>query len=94
MNRRPVAHIDQSTCDGCPRCPVSRICPNDAVVPDTAGIEPSKSGGHSPSRLRSLLGKRQDHAWKVEEGKCAGCLLCATYCPHQAVVPKERGKAA
>lgn len=94
MNRRPVAHIDQSTCDGCPNCPVSRICPNDAVVPDPAGIGPSESGGHSLSRLRSLLSKRQDRAWKVEESRCAGCLLCAPYCPHQAVVPKERERAA
>lgn len=99
MSQRPVAHIDQSNCDGCPNCPVSHICPRDAVVPDNVGVRPSESasGGHSLGRLRSLLSKRrdhQDHIWKVEESKCAGCLLCAPYCPHQAVVPKERGKAA
>ncbi len=95
MSQRPVAHIDQSSCDGCATCSVSRICPRDAVIPDdAAGISPSESGGHSPSRLRRLLSKRQDHAWKVEESKCAGCLLCAPYCPHQAVIPKERGRAA
>lgn len=94
MSQRSVAHIDQSNCDRCATCSVSRICPRDAVVPDLAGIEPKESGGHSLSRLRSLLGKRTDHAWKVEESKCAGCLLCAPYCPQQAVVPKERGSAA
>ena len=94
MSKRPVAHIDQSTCDGCAICPVSRICPRDAVVPDPSGIGPSDSGSHSLSRLRSLLSKDQDHAWMVEESKCAGCLLCAPYCPHHAVVPRTRGKAA
>jgi Pyruvate/2-oxoacid:ferredoxin oxidoreductase delta subunit len=94
MSARPVAHIDQSTCDGCSNCTVSRICPRDAVVLDPAGVGPSESGGHSLSRLRSLLSKRQVHAWKVKESRCSGCLLCAPYCPHQAVVPRERGRAA
>lgn len=94
MSRRPVAFIDQSVCDRCSTCAVGRICPNHAVVPDSPEPAAATSGAHTPSRLRSLLGKPHDRAWKVEEDKCAGCLLCAPYCPHQAVVPKERGRAA
>jgi Fe-S-cluster-containing hydrogenase component 2 len=94
MNERPVAHIDQSACDGCSSCTVSHICPKDAVVPDPAGIGLASTALHVPNALRSLPGDHLTHAWKVEESKCSGCLLCAPYCPHKAVVPRERTRAA
>jgi len=94
LNQRPVAHIDQSACDGCLHCTVSSICPRDAVEAEPAGAGSSESGGRSLSRFRRLLGTHEDRLWRVDESKCAGCLLCAPYCPHHAVVPKERGRAA
>jgi Pyruvate/2-oxoacid:ferredoxin oxidoreductase delta subunit len=94
MNERPVAYIEQSTCDGCSSCTVSHICPKDAVVLDPAGVGPAQTARHSRNPFRSLLGEHRPHAWRVDESKCSGCLLCAPYCPHKAVVPRERGKAA
>jgi Fe-S-cluster-containing hydrogenase component 2 len=102
MNERPVAHIDQSICDGCSSCTVGSICPKDAVVPDSLGIAAVPAARRSRNPLKNLLGEHGHHvlgehgphAWKVEESKCSGCLLCAPYCPQKAVVARERGKAA
>ncbi|MHB9148487.1 MAG: 4Fe-4S dicluster domain-containing protein [Thermoleophilia bacterium] len=86
---KPVAHIDRERCDGAPGCPVSRICPRQAVVPDRAAA-PAET-----SWLRGLLApKEATTTWTVDEGRCTGCLLCAQYCPHRAVVPAERRKTA
>ena len=86
---KPVAHIDQQRCDRSPGCPVMRICPMHAVVPDgDVGSETTSNG-----RLRSLFAANPPHAWKVDAAKCSGCLLCAQYCPHGAVVPRERSVA-
>ena len=83
---RPVAHIDQQRCDRSVSCPVMRICPMHAVVPDeSVGAEEAPTKG-----LRSLPGAHPSHGWRVDAGKCSGCLLCAQYCPHGAVQPRER----
>lgn len=84
---RPVAHIDQTRCDRSPACPVRRICPKQAVVPDESGAP-----GQGKSIL-SFLGFGGNTAWKVDENKCTGCLLCASYCPHAAVQPRRRDVA-
>ena len=82
---RPVAYIDTHRCDRAAGCPVSRICPKKAVVP-AGDPEPQPK-----SFLGSLFaGPSQVSGWTVEEDKCSGCLLCAQYCPHGAVVPRER----
>ena len=83
---KPVAHIDQQRCDRSPGCPVMRICPMNAVVPEESpGSQAPPSG-----RLHSFFGLRASHGWKVDADKCSGCLLCAQYCPHGAVQPRER----
>lgn len=86
-SKRPVAYINPDTCDRSPACPVSRICPRDAVVPD---IPPDQKPA---GRLRQLLGGVPDHGWIVDESKCSGCLLCAQYCPHRAVEARKRRTA-
>jgi NAD-dependent dihydropyrimidine dehydrogenase PreA subunit len=83
---KPVAYIDQTRCDRAPGCPVSRVCPKDALVSEAAESGP-------PTPTRSLFGSRSARprpAWKVDESKCTGCLLCARYCPHQAVQARSR----
>lgn len=87
-SKRPVAHINQDRCDRSPACPVSRICPRDAVVPDAPADE------RQTGRLRQLFGAAPSHAWKVDESKCSGCLLCAQYCPHRAVESRKRQAVA
>jgi NAD-dependent dihydropyrimidine dehydrogenase PreA subunit len=83
---RPVAYIDQQRCDRSPGCPVMRICPMHAVVPgESSGTDEAPSKG-----LRSLFGSRPSHGWQIDADKCKGCLLCAQYCPHGAVQPRER----
>jgi Pyruvate/2-oxoacid:ferredoxin oxidoreductase delta subunit len=83
-SKRPVAHINQECCDRAKSCPVRQICPRDAVVPDLTGEE------KQPGRLMQVLGFGSDHGWKIDEARCAGCLLCAQYCPHRAVEPRRR----
>jgi len=84
---RPVAYIESSECDRAPNCPVRQICPQDAIIPlegqDTEE-EPRKS-------LFGLLKGQPSHGWQVDSDRCSGCLLCAQYCPHDAVVAKARG---
>ena len=84
---RPVAHIVQGRCDGSAGCPVSRVCPKRAVARENGAEQP----GQRHSRL-ALFGFRDQAAtgWKIDENKCTGCLLCAQYCPHGAVKPRER----
>jgi NAD-dependent dihydropyrimidine dehydrogenase PreA subunit len=85
---RPVAHIDQQRCDRSPGCPVMRICPMHAVVPAESTNE-----GDTPQTkgiLHGLFGNRSSQGWTVDAAKCSGCLLCAQYCPHGAVQPRER----
>lgn len=84
---RPVAHIDQTRCDHASTCPVNRICPKKAVVPE-AVADPAKA-----SWFRSLIGHDTPTTWTVSEDLCTGCLLCAQYCPRHAVVPRERQRA-
>ncbi len=84
---RPVAHIDQARCDHSAACPVHRICPREAVVPDPNGETPKASW------FRSLIGSDTPTTWTVSEDRCTGCLLCAQYCPEHAVLPRERQKA-
>jgi Fe-S-cluster-containing hydrogenase component 2 len=84
---RPVAHIDQARCDHSASCPVNRICPREAVVPDS-NVEGSKAPW-----FRSLIGNDTPTTWTVSEDRCTGCLLCAQYCPQHAVLPRERQKA-
>src|SRR5665811_2532676 len=85
---KPVASIDLTRCDGAPGCPVSRICPRQAVIPDPDLRAPETSW------LRGLLAPPTPTAWTVDEDRCTGCLLCAQYCPHQAVVPGRRTRTA
>lgn len=81
---RPVAYIDHSRCDRAPGCPVSRICPKNAVVPDPGAPErPARS-------LFGFLSGTSRPGWAIDENKCSGCLLCARYCPHQAVLARTR----
>ncbi len=92
--QRPhVAHIDKSLCDRSAACCVKRICPRDAVVPDAEAPAPERTG-HGLTKLRGMLKMGHEYQWKVDESRCSGCLLCAPYCPHHAIVPKERGQAA
>jgi NAD-dependent dihydropyrimidine dehydrogenase PreA subunit len=79
---RPVARIDPARCDRSPGCPVSRVCPKEAVV-----LERAAATGHTPTS-GSL--SRSRPVWTVDERKCTGCLLCARYCPQQAVEPAVR----
>jgi Pyruvate/2-oxoacid:ferredoxin oxidoreductase delta subunit len=82
---KPVAFIDTHRCDRAAGCPVSRICPKKAVVPS------GEPAARPTSFLSSLFGgPGQVGGWTVDESKCSGCLLCAQYCPHGAVVPRER----
>lgn len=84
-SERPVAYIDGDRCDRSPSCPVMKICPKNAVV-----RQPAESPKGS-SFLGSLFGGPTPvEAWTVDEDTCSGCLLCAQYCPHGAVVPRER----
>ena len=64
-----------------------RICPMHAVVPDasTDSDVPQPKG-----LLRGLFGGPSSQGWTVDVAKCSGCLLCAQYCPHGAVEPRER----
>lgn len=87
-SKRPVAYINQDLCDRSPSCPVKRICPRDAVVPDSP-VEEKPAG-----LLSQLFGKGPAHGWKVEESRCSGCLLCAQYCPHRAVEARKRQAVA
>lgn len=81
---RPVAAIDGTRCDRSSGCPVVRICPKKAVVPD------GPAEARPTSFLGSLFGSVPAHGWRVDEYKCSGCLLCAQYCPHGAVHARER----
>jgi formate hydrogenlyase subunit 6/NADH:ubiquinone oxidoreductase subunit I len=61
-----------------------RICPKKAVVP-------RQSGDQQPSSFfGSLFGARPSSGWTVDQDRCTGCLLCAQYCPHGAVVAQPR----
>jgi TPP-dependent indolepyruvate ferredoxin oxidoreductase alpha subunit len=88
---KPVAFIDQARCDGAPGCPVSYVCPKKAVVPDP---EAQPLNDEPTSWLASLFGSASPVKWVVDEDLCTGCLLCAQYCPHKAVVPGTRTNAA
>ena len=91
---KPVARIDRERCDGAPGCPVSRICPQRAVVP-VPGVQQAEAQPETPkSWLRGLLAPPTSTTWTVDQERCTGCLLCAQYCPHAAVVPGERRKSA
>jgi MinD superfamily P-loop ATPase len=81
---KPVAHIDQSLCDRSPGCPVRRVCPKNAVVPDGAATAERRGG------FLGIFSGGTHSGWKVDESKCSGCLLCAQYCPHQAVQARLR----
>lgn len=87
-SKRPVAYINPDLCDCSPTCPVKRICPRDAVVPEPAGDD------QPTGRLKRLFGASPSHGWRIEESKCSGCLLCAQYCPHRAVEARKRQSAA
>ena len=91
---RPVARIDGERCDGAPGCPVSLICPQRAVVP-VPGAQPAEAQPATPmSWFRGKLTHPASTTWTVDQDRCTGCLLCAQYCPHAAVVPGERRKTA
>ena len=83
---RPVAAINSEVCDRSPGCPVVRVCPKNAVVPDDSGA------GEGRSSLFGLFGG-SSHGWKVDEDACTGCLLCAQYCPMGAVEERERNQS-
>lgn len=91
---KPVAHIDRERCDGAPGCPVSRICPRQAVVPDRGEQAPLTSWLRGLLTARETTPREATTTWTVDEDRCAGCLLCAQYCPHHAVVPAARRKTA
>ncbi|MBU2601172.1 MAG: 4Fe-4S binding protein [Actinobacteria bacterium] len=83
---RPVAYIEQCLCDRSPTCPVRAICPKDAVV--------AAPGSPTAKTHRKWFGQRrppeEPSSWRIDEDRCTGCLLCAQYCPHRAVVPGTR----
>jgi TPP-dependent indolepyruvate ferredoxin oxidoreductase alpha subunit len=89
--QKPVAAIDQSRCDGAPGCPVSYVCPKQAVVHDP---DAPPTQDQDRSWLGSLFGQAAPVKWVVDQDLCTGCLLCAQYCPHKAVVPGERTTSA
>lgn len=87
---RPVAYIESSECDRAPNCPVKQMCPRNAVIP----IERQDTEEEPRRSLFGLLNSTQSHGgWQVDSDRCSGCLLCAQYCPHNAVKAAVRGAA-
>ncbi|GAB4254935.1 MAG: hypothetical protein Kow00129_15880 [Thermoleophilia bacterium] len=74
---KPVARINSKKCDRAPGCPVRRMCPKNAVIPDPSSAQAETS-------FFGLFGGSRN-GWTIDEDKCAGCMLCAQYCPHGAV---------